>query len=75
MSAEIDRLQRTNVDVIAAIVYGDRADEVVEFASANDVDLIVLASHVVDAAAKGRKWGTISYKIGILAQCPVLLVK
>jgi len=23
----------------------------------------------------GRDWGTISYKVGILAKCPVLLIK
>ena len=75
MLAEIGRLPPTDAEVTADIVYGDRAEEVVNFAAAHAVDLIVLASHKVDAAAKGRDWGTISYKIGILAQCPVLLVK
>jgi universal stress protein A len=75
MTAEIARLPPAGAKVTAEIVYGDRAEEVVNFAGAHDVDLIVLASHKVGAAGKGRDWGTISYKIGILAQCPVLLVK
>jgi nucleotide-binding universal stress UspA family protein len=75
MTAEMGRLAPTAAEVTAEIVYGDRAEEVVNFAAAHDVGLIVLASHKVDAAAKGRDWGTISYKIGILAQCHVLLVK
>jgi universal stress protein A len=75
MTAAIGRLPPTDAEVTAEIVYGDRAEEVVNFAAAHDVDLIVLASHKVDVAAKGRDWGTISYKIGILAPCPVLLVK
>ena len=58
-----------------AVVYGRRAEEIVKFASANAVDLIVLASHRVKPSRVNRDWGTISYKVGILAQCPVLLVK
>ena len=61
--------------VESAVVYGRRAEEIVKYASANDVDLIVLASHRVNPSRLNRDWGTISYKVGILAQCPVLLVK
>lgn len=58
-----------------AVAYGRRAEEIVRFAEANDADLIVLASHRVNPSMVNRDWGTISYKVGILAQCPVLLVK
>jgi universal stress protein A len=61
--------------VESALAYGRRAEEIVKFAAANDVDLIVLASHRVKPTGADRDWGTISYKVGILAQCPVLLVK
>ena len=57
------------------MVYGRRAEDIVNFAAANGVDLIVLASHRVNPSRVNRDWGTISYKVGILAQCPVLLVK
>ena len=57
------------------IVRGRRAEEIVKYAAANDVDLIVLASHRVNPSLVDRDWGTISYKVGSLAQCPVLLVK
>ena len=57
------------------IVRGRRAEEIVKYAAANEVDLIVLASHRVNPSIVERDWGTISYKVGILAQCPVLLVK
>jgi universal stress protein A len=59
----------------SALAYGRRAEEIVKFAAANEVDLIVLASHRVRPSGIDRDWGTISYKVGILAQCPVLLVK
>jgi nucleotide-binding universal stress UspA family protein len=58
-----------------AVVYGRRAEEIVKFAAANEVDVIVLASHRVNPSRVNRDWGTISYKVGLLAQCPVLLVK
>jgi universal stress protein A len=61
--------------IIQTVVYGARAEEIVKFATAHKVDLIVLASHRVKPYMVGRDWGTISYKVGILAQCPVLLVK
>jgi hypothetical protein len=40
-----------------------------------DVDFIVLASHRIALSRPGYGWSTLSYKIGVLAPCPVLLVK
>jgi universal stress protein A len=57
------------------IAYGSRAETIVKAAAAMRADLIVLASHRVNPSMVGRDWGTLSYKVGILAQCPVLLVK
>jgi len=57
------------------LVSGRRAEEIVKYAAENAVDLIVLASHRVNPSIADRDWGTISYKVGLLAQCPVLLVK
>ena len=64
-----------NIDVAQEIVYGHPASAIVEFAEANGVDLIAVASHVVDRTQHGSAWGTISYTIGMLAACPVMLVK
>jgi universal stress protein A len=61
--------------VARVVVLGRRAEEIVRYAAANEVDLIVLASHRVKPSRIDRDWGTMSYKVGILAQCPVLLVK
>ena len=57
------------------VVYGKRGEEIVEFAEENGVDLVVLRSHRVDLEDPGAGWTTLSYKVAILAQCPVLLVK
>jgi len=57
------------------VVYGKRAEEIVKYATGNDVDLIVLSSHKIGPEQPARGWATISYKVAVLAQCPVLLVK
>jgi len=57
------------------IIYGHRGPEVVRYAAENGVDLIVLTSPRIDPNNPGVGWGSLSYKISILSQCPVLLVK
>jgi nucleotide-binding universal stress UspA family protein len=69
------RLLENGVRCGVAIVYGKRAEAIAKFASTHHVDLIVLASHKVSRSAVNRDFGTISYKTGMLASCPVLLVK
>jgi nucleotide-binding universal stress UspA family protein len=63
------------IDVRSAVFVGTPAEEIVRYAAANRVDLIVLASHKINLSRSARGWGTTSYKVGILCQCPVLLVK
>jgi universal stress protein A len=68
-SLELDRKARTK------IILGNRARGIVRYAVENDIDLIVMNSHRVDLKEPYKGWGTISYKVAILSQCPVLLVK
>ncbi len=64
-----------DVDVEPHIVVGHRVQEILRFAEDNDVDLILMNSHKIDPDNPDEGWGTISQKVGILAQCPILLVK
>jgi universal stress protein A len=75
MSAFAQRAPHAAAQAAQALSYGRRAEEIVRFAAANGVDLIVLASYRVNPSTVGRDWGTVSYKVGILAECPVVLVK
>lgn len=68
-------LRDAGVPFSSRVVYGKRAEEVVGYAGEEGVDLIVLSSHRVDLENPGTGWTTLSYKVAILAQCPVLLVK
>lgn len=67
--------ERKGVQVRAAIVFGERLREVLRFASESRSDLIVMASHRFARNRPGGGWGTLSYKVGLLSACPVLLVK
>lgn len=57
------------------VILGHRARAIVDFAAKENVDAVVLSSHRVDPDKPGADWMTISYKVAILARCPVLLVK
>ena len=54
---------------------GEPAAEIVKVAAKRKADLIVMNSHRVDPSRRTRGWGTMSYKVGLLCQCPILLVK
>jgi universal stress protein A len=69
------QLEAMHVPRREEIIFGNRAEEIVRYAMEMGIDLIVLSSHRIDLKNPGAGWGTLSYKIGILSQCPVLLVK
>lgn len=69
------QLAAAGIDAAQAVTYGKPALEIANYAHDHDVDLIVLTSHALDPAEPPRDWGTVSYKVGMLARCPVLLVK
>lgn len=57
------------------VAFGRRVSEILRVADESGFDLIVLQSHRIDPDEPTRGWGTISHRVGILANCPVLLVK
>ncbi|MCD6305139.1 MAG: universal stress protein [Deltaproteobacteria bacterium] len=63
------------VDIAPTVIYGERAHEILRYAHENEIDLIIMKSHRIDVEDRAQGWGTISYKVGILARCPVMLVK
>ncbi len=75
MEALIAHLQNIDVPITMQILVGHRVQEIVNVAAEQQVDLIIMNSHKVDLQNPDEGWGTISYKVGVLAQCPILLVK
>lgn len=66
---------RAGIPLRTEVSIGQPAREIVRAAARHKVDLLVLASHRVRLDRPTLGWGTVSYKVGILCQCPVLLVK
>jgi nucleotide-binding universal stress UspA family protein len=75
MNRIISESLQNRLTIAKEIIYGKRVREIIRFAGERQIDLIVLSSHRVDVDNVVQGWGTISYKVGILSPCPVLLVK
>jgi universal stress protein A len=69
------QLEGKKVPANVEIRFGNRAQECVRRAVDAGADLIILTSPRIDLNNPSADWGSISYKISILSQCPVLLVK
>jgi nucleotide-binding universal stress UspA family protein len=75
MDKMIREYQDTKVPMEKQILYGGRVTEILNFAAAHDIDLIIMSSHKLDVENVTEGWGTISFKVGVLSECPVMLVK
>lgn len=62
-------------NIESKVLLGSRVAEILSFAQEQAVNLILLNSHRIDLDNPTEGWGTISHKVGILAPCPVMLVK
>jgi len=71
----LEEFRRKKVPARAEITYGNRVAEILGAVEREKSDLIVMSSHRLPTRPRGESWGTISYKVGLLARCPVLLVK
>lgn len=66
---------KQDISVTTHIIFGSRARKIIEFAHQHQADLIVMQSHRVTPEEGSGGWSTISYHVGVFAQCPVLLLK
>jgi len=67
--------RRQDMVIEKQVLFGRRVFEILSFADVNGVDLIIMSSHRLDVENASAGWGTISYKVGVMSHCPVLLVK
>lgn len=70
-----ERFKVALIPVYHDIIYGKRTEAIVQHAEELGVDLIVLSSHQVDRDHPALGVGAVSYRVAIVARCPVLLVK
>jgi universal stress protein A len=57
------------------VLLGNRVRQIVDYAADGGADLIVLSVPGFDPETPIAGWGSLSYRIGLLAKCPLLLVK
>jgi nucleotide-binding universal stress UspA family protein len=75
LATSAQEFARAGISVDRKIRYGKRLTEIVREAGERKVDLVVVSSHKIDPAAAVQSFGTLSYQVSILCECPVLLVK
>jgi nucleotide-binding universal stress UspA family protein len=59
------------VEIVQTVVFGRRAEEIVQTAGDSNCDLVILQHSTTDTPVLG----SISYKVSVLAPCSVLLLK
>jgi nucleotide-binding universal stress UspA family protein len=74
LAEKVEALESKGAKVSTAIARGDAADEVIEFADGNKVDLIVISSHGY-SGIKRRIIGSVAQKVLHGTCVPTLLVK
>jgi len=75
MEEMVNPYKKEKPNINKVIVFGNRVREIVGYAHDNDADLIVLSSHRIDKVDASQGWATISYRVGVLSPCPVMMVK
>ena len=57
------------------ISYGNRVEEILKFIKQYEIELVIMNSHKAEKKNPLRDWGTISYRVALLSESPVMLVK
>jgi nucleotide-binding universal stress UspA family protein len=69
------QLGKEQVSWTSEVLIGPRVQEIVRYAAEVDADLILVTAPRLDPDHAGAGWASLSWKIGLLAPCPVLLVR
>lgn len=75
MSTLLSTYKGKSVQTLTHINYGNRVQEILKFIKEYEIDLIIMNSHKVELRNPIQDWGTISYKVALLSEIPVMLVK
>lgn len=75
MKTIMSKYEGKSVRILHHISYGNRVQEILKFIKQYEIDLIIMNSHKVKMKSPIKDWGTISYKVALLSEIPVMLVK
>ena len=70
-----ERFRGAGIDTVTHNPVGDALREIAAYGNNQDVDLIVMTSHRVDSGNLAASWGTLSYRVSVVCDAPILLVK
>jgi len=69
------KFRNAGVDTVVRSPVGDRLREIASYGNGSQIDLIVMSSHRVDPKNLAASWGTLSYRVSVICDAPILLVK
>jgi nucleotide-binding universal stress UspA family protein len=75
MNTLVSNYQGKSVQILPHISYGNRVQEILKFIKQYEIDLIIMNSHKAELNNPIQDWGTISYRVALLSESPVMLVK
>lgn len=64
-----------NIPWQSEVRIGSRIHEINRFASEMNADLVLVTAPNIDPNRPGTGWASLSWKIGLVANCPVMLVR
>jgi nucleotide-binding universal stress UspA family protein len=67
-------IESDNVDLTDECRYGSAAEQILQFAKNNKIDMIVMGSHRLKGISKIKALGSVTRKVSEIADCPVLIV-
>lgn len=69
------KFRNSGVTTVVRSPIGDRLREITSYGNGTQIDLIVMSSHRVDPENLAASWGTLSYRVSVVCDSPILLVK
>jgi nucleotide-binding universal stress UspA family protein len=70
----INNITKENIKSTLRVVIGSPSEKILEFANADQIDLIIMGSQRLETISKIKALGSVSRKVSEAADCPVLIV-
>jgi nucleotide-binding universal stress UspA family protein len=71
----VDKMPKDEkIKVRSEITVGSPADEIIRFANANKIDMIIVGSRRLETISKIKALGSVARKVSEAAKCPVMII-
>ncbi len=80
MQTDMDKKKKTyksidGLNLESCILYGDPANQIIDYSNNNRVDLIVMGSNGLQGLAKFKGLGSVSRKVSEAVTCPMTIIR